>query len=77
MQIELNSTEISIVMTLKVTIRDIVKEFCIPFKDFFLHDETLISYESGSKKKIMQENIDLKENKGNARRTLVLFVLPL
>ncbi|HPJ61402.1 MAG: hypothetical protein M9926_02360 [Lentimicrobium sp.] len=64
-------------MTGKVTIRGIVKEFSIPFNDFFLHDEMLISQKSGSKKKIMQENIDLKDNKGNAKGTLVRFLLPL
>ncbi|GAP44271.1 hypothetical protein TBC1_1272 [Lentimicrobium saccharophilum] len=64
-------------MTLKVTIMNMVKEFSIPFNDFFLHNEMLISQKSGSKKKIIEENIDLKDNKGNAKGTLVRFVLPL
>jgi hypothetical protein len=37
----------------------------------------LISQKSGSKKKIMLENIDLTDVAGNARGTLVRFVLPL
>lgn len=64
-------------MTLKVTIKNMVKEFSIPFNDFFLHNEMLISQKSGSKKKIIQENIDLKDNKGNAKGTLLRFVLTL
>lgn len=64
-------------MTLKVTIMNMVKEFSIPFNDFFLHNEMLISQKSGSKKKIIQENIDLKDNKGNAKGTLLRFVLTL
>lgn len=64
-------------MTLKVTIKNMVKEFSIPFNDFFLHNEMLISQKSGSKKKIIEENIDLKDNKGNAKGTLLRFVLTL
>jgi hypothetical protein len=64
-------------MTVKVTILNMGKEFSIPFNDFFLHNEMLISQKSGSKKKIMLENIDLTDVAGNARGTLVRFVLPL